>query len=116
MAPVLELPDPALVVLVGPAGAGKSTLAARHFAPDEVLASDAIRAELTGDPADQRATRRAFELLHRRLDARLAALHGSHARLTLQPAEDDAGGTLARIELPLAPTMTTAPTAHPHHP
>ena len=73
MASTLELPDPALVVLVGPAGAGKSTLAARHFAPSEVLSSDALREELTGDPGDQRVTRRAFELLHRRLEARLAA-------------------------------------------
>ena len=73
MAPTLELPGRALVVLVGPAGAGKSTLAERHFAPSEVLSSDAIRAELTGDPGDQRVTRRAFELLDRRLEARLAA-------------------------------------------
>jgi predicted kinase len=73
MAPILALPEPALVVLVGPAGAGKSTFAARRFPADAILSSDAIRAELTGDPGDQRVTHRAFELLHRRLALRLAA-------------------------------------------
>ena len=38
----IRLPDPSLVVLIGASGSGKSTFAARHFAPDEVLSSDAI--------------------------------------------------------------------------
>ena len=37
------LPDPCLVVLVGAAGAGKSTFAARCFPAADVLASDAYR-------------------------------------------------------------------------
>ena len=69
----LELRDPSLVVLVGAAGAGKSTLAARLFAPDEILSSDAFRAAVSGDPTDQRATRTAFSILHRELGKRLAA-------------------------------------------
>lgn len=68
----LRLPDPCLVVLIGAAGAGKSTLAARHFAPQEVLSSDALRARIAGDPADQRATVPAFRALHSALRARLA--------------------------------------------
>ena len=58
MAPAtpLSIPDPSLVVLIGAAGSGKSTFAARHFAPGEVLSSDAYRALIAGDPADQRAT------------------------------------------------------------
>jgi predicted kinase len=68
----LRLPDPCLVVLVGPAGAGKTTFAARHFAPDEVLSSDAFRALIAGDPTDQRATAPAFAALHRALRRRLA--------------------------------------------
>src|SRR4051812_26224723 len=67
----IHLADPCLVVLVGAAGAGKSTFAARHFAPDEVLSSDAYRGYVAGDPADQRATRVAFAALHRALAARL---------------------------------------------
>jgi predicted kinase len=68
----LRLPDPCLVVLVGAAGSGKSTFAARHFAPDEVLSSDAFRERIAGDAADQRATGAAFAALHRALRRRLA--------------------------------------------
>jgi predicted kinase len=69
----VELPDPSLVLLIGAAGAGKSTLAARLFDPDEVLSSDAFRAVVAGDAANQRATRAAFERLHRELATRLVA-------------------------------------------
>jgi protein phosphatase len=68
----LRVPDPCLVVLVGPAGAGKTSFAARHFARDEVLSSDAFRALIAGDPTDQRATAPAFAVLHRTLRLRLS--------------------------------------------
>jgi protein phosphatase len=69
----IRIPDPSLVVLVGAAGAGKSTLAARLFAPSEVLSSDTYREAVSGDASDQRATRLAFTILHRELEKRLAA-------------------------------------------
>ena len=70
--PELRLPDPCLVALVGAAGSGKTTLAARLFAPDEVLSSDALRERIAGSAADQRATGSAFAALHRQVRARLA--------------------------------------------
>ena len=70
---LIEIPDPALVVLVGAAGAGKSTFAARQFRPDEVLSSDDFRARISGDPADQTVSGAAFSALHRELSRRLGA-------------------------------------------
>ncbi|MFI5225468.1 MAG: AAA family ATPase [Candidatus Limnocylindrales bacterium] len=67
----IALPDPCLVVLIGPAGAGKSTFARRWFAADEVLSSDAFRGRLGRDEDDQRASGRAFRALHTALDERL---------------------------------------------
>src|SRR5918993_706697 len=73
MVDAIELPDPSLVVLIGAAGAGKSSFASRHFAPDAILSSDRFRALVAGDEADQRATRAAFGRLHREVARRLAA-------------------------------------------
>jgi predicted kinase len=70
---VVTVPIPSLIVLIGAASSGKTTLAARLFGPDEVISSDELRAVVSGDPADQRATRPAFAILHRELGSRLAA-------------------------------------------
>jgi protein phosphatase len=70
---VFALPADALVLLIGAAGSGKSTLAARLFAPDEILSSDAFRAAVSGDAADQSATGEAFRRLDAELERRMAA-------------------------------------------
>ncbi len=48
-------------------------MAARLFAPSEVLSSDAFREAVSGSAADQGATRLAFSILHHELEKRLAA-------------------------------------------
>lgn len=67
----IVIPEPSLVLLIGAAGAGKSTFAARHFGTDEVCSSDALREVLSGNPADQSVSRRAFAILHRDVERRL---------------------------------------------
>lgn len=57
------LPDPSLIVLIGVSGAGKSTFAARHFSPTEVISSDHCRALISDDDSNQAVTAQAFLLL-----------------------------------------------------
>jgi protein phosphatase len=61
------------VLLIGASGSGKSTFAARHFLPSEVLSSDAFRALVADDQRDMAATADAFEVLHLVAAKRLAA-------------------------------------------
>ncbi len=65
------MPDPALVVLVGAAGSGKSTWAARHYRDVEVVASDHLRSLVGSGVADLDATDDAFDLLDRIVAARV---------------------------------------------
>jgi protein phosphatase len=60
----IELPEPSLVVLIGVTGSGKSTFAARHFKPTEILSSDFCRGLVSDDENDQAATTDAFAVLH----------------------------------------------------
>jgi protein phosphatase len=69
--PLIRLPLGALVVLVGPAGSGKSTWAARHFQPTQIVSSDACRGMIADDETDQTASRDAFRLLYFILSERL---------------------------------------------
>ncbi|MEE6258301.1 polynucleotide kinase-phosphatase [Plantactinospora sonchi] len=69
----LDIPELALVALVGVSGSGKSTFARRHFAPTQVLSSDAFRALVADDENDQSASSDAFEVLHHVAGKRLRA-------------------------------------------
>ncbi|MDP9296419.1 MAG: polynucleotide kinase-phosphatase [Actinomycetota bacterium] len=60
----IKIPELSLLVLVGTSGSGKSTFAARHFKPTEVLSSDFCRALAGDDENDQSLTEAAFQLLH----------------------------------------------------
>ncbi|HLU45546.1 MAG TPA: polynucleotide kinase-phosphatase [Natronosporangium sp.] len=68
---MIEIPQLALVALVGVSGSGKSTFAARHFRPTQVLSSDTFRAMVADDENDQSATADAFDLLYQVAAARL---------------------------------------------
>jgi len=65
-----RLPDPAVVVLAGAAGSGKSTWAADRFRTTEIVSSDALRAVVGSGPADLDATTEALALLDQIVAAR----------------------------------------------
>jgi polynucleotide kinase-phosphatase len=60
----IAIPELSLVALIGMSGSGKSTFAAHHFAPTEVLSSDFCRGLVSDNENDQSATQAAFEVLH----------------------------------------------------
>ncbi len=60
----IEIPDLALVVLMGASGAGKSSFARRHFLPSEIISSDFCRGLVCDDETSLEATQDAFELVH----------------------------------------------------
>ncbi|HEY3560734.1 MAG TPA: LLM class flavin-dependent oxidoreductase [Kribbella sp.] len=59
----LKLPSPCLVVLAGPGASGKSTWAAEHFAPEQIVSSDRLRALVGAGEDDIAASTDAFALL-----------------------------------------------------
>jgi len=77
----LEIPDPSLVLLVGPTSCGKSTFARRHFRATEIVSSDAARAMVSDSENDQSATAAAFRVVHL-----VAGLRLERARLTVVDA------------------------------
>ncbi len=60
----IRIPELALVVLAGTSGSGKSTFAAKHFKPTEVISSDFCRGLVGDDENAQDVTKQAFEVLH----------------------------------------------------
>jgi protein phosphatase len=109
----ITVPDLSLVALVGVTGSGKSTFAREHFAPTQILSSDAFRAMVADDENDQSATHDAFDALHfvagRRLRAgRLTVVDATHvqrddrAKLVDLAREYDVLPTAIVFDLPLA--------------
>ncbi|WP_112135791.1 polynucleotide kinase-phosphatase [Glycomyces dulcitolivorans] len=70
-AQTIAVPELSLVVLVGVSGSGKSTFAATHFKPTQVISSDYCRGLVADDETDQAATAEAFKLLHHIVGTRL---------------------------------------------
>src|SRR4051812_45082570 len=67
----LDIPDFALVVLIGASGSGKSTFAAKHFVSTEVISSDYARGLVSDDETDQSVSADAFELVRAIAEKRL---------------------------------------------
>jgi alkanesulfonate monooxygenase SsuD/methylene tetrahydromethanopterin reductase-like flavin-dependent oxidoreductase (luciferase family)/predicted kinase len=65
------IPDPALVVLVGPSGSGKSAWAAARYLPREIVSADQLRAVVGSGEHDLDASADAFSLLDQIVAARL---------------------------------------------
>ena len=62
---------PSLVVLIGPTAAGKSHFAGVNFNSGEVVSTDAIRIEFTGDLGRQDKNDEVFEEFHRRIEVKI---------------------------------------------
>ncbi len=67
----IEIPEFALVLLIGASGTGKSSFATRHFLPTEVVSSDRARGWVADDETDQAATGDAFDIVHAIIEKRL---------------------------------------------
>nr|WP_221380840.1 polynucleotide kinase-phosphatase [Actinoplanes polyasparticus] len=70
---MIDIPELALVALVGISGSGKSTFARTHFRPTQVLSSDYFRGLVADDENDQSASAEAFDALHYVAGKRLTA-------------------------------------------
>jgi alkanesulfonate monooxygenase SsuD/methylene tetrahydromethanopterin reductase-like flavin-dependent oxidoreductase (luciferase family)/predicted kinase len=69
--PALPVPDPALVVLIGASGAGKSAWAADRYLAREIVSSDQLRAVVGSGEHDLDASVDAFSLLDQIVAARV---------------------------------------------
>lgn len=97
MMPVITVPDPALVVLVGASGSGKSTWAAARYRQSEIVSSDQLRGVVGSGENDLDASADAFDLLDRIVAARMRrGLNAVVDTLGLDPDRRRAHADLAR--------------------
>ena len=71
LSPLEPIPDPALVVLVGPSASGKTTWANENFRPEEIISSDRLRAIVGSGEHDLDASADAFSILDQMVAARM---------------------------------------------
>ena len=110
--PAADLPDPALVVLIGAAGSGKSTWATARYRPAEIVSADQLRGVVGSGEHDLAASTDAFRLLDQIVAARLGrGLTTVVDTLGLDPARRRAQRELARrVGLPaVAVLLETSP-------
>ena len=67
----IEIPEFALVAMIGATSSGKTTFANKHFLPTEVLSSDFFRAMVCDDENNQNVSKDAFDLLYYAANKRL---------------------------------------------
>lgn len=83
----IEIPEFAMVALIGTSGCGKSTFARKHFLPSETLSSDAFRELLFDDETILEHNDEVFDALQYMLAKRL-----KHGRLTVVDATNVQAG------------------------
>lgn len=91
----IAIPDFALVAVIGPTGARKSTFARAHFLETEIVSPDHCRAQVSDDETDQSATADGFDLLHYTAGLRLKQRKIAVVDVTSARREDRA--SLARL-------------------
>jgi len=112
--PVLTLPSPSLILVIGPAAAGTATFCRRNFPPSAIVSWDECR-DAVGARAQGRRDDAAVALARERLEARLrrrrlAVLDGA----ALQPeARGEARAIAARQHLPVIAVVIEATPALP---
>jgi len=107
----VQVPDPALVLLVGASGSGKSTWAASRYRDVEVVSSDALRGIVGSGPADLDASDDAFRLLDQIVEGRVRrGLTVVVDTLGLDPARRATWAALGRSAgLPLVAVVLDTP-------
>ena len=71
----LTVPRLSLILLIGPAGTGKSTFASKHFKDTEIVSSDRCRELIADDPENQAVSKQAFDVLYHIVHKRLKFGH-----------------------------------------
>lgn len=83
----IEIPEFALVALIGASSSGKTTFAKKYFLDTEILSSDFFRGIVCDDQNNQKATSDAFDLLYYAADKRLSRMKTTVIDATnLQPS------------------------------